>query len=130
MDEIKNGSPSHDTLKKLFHALPGYVAQHKKKMEDRAKMRATHANLPRKVCNVCGVGFDIAYIAKDSTTEVATCKDCQSKLDSGHIAFIEGIRYAFVKPTNNRLADMAGKIVKVGADVMDAIQKKKDSDAR
>lgn len=121
---INGDAPSRSTLKQLFNALPGYVEQHKKKMDAKAAMRATHATLPRKVCNVCGVGFDIALVEKTALVATATCKDCQDKLDSGHIAFVEGIRYAFVKPTNNKLADMVGKIVKVGTDVMDAIQRK------
>lgn len=129
MSIIINGdngdSPSRKTLQSLFKALPGYVKQFKKKAAAKKAMRATHATLPRKVCKICCVAFDSAYVRKDAGIEPAICESCQKLLDSGHVALIEGMRYAFILPKGDAMNDMKGKIVKVSTETMDAVQARK-----
>jgi hypothetical protein len=128
MSIILNGdngdTPSRKTLQGLFKALPGYVESYKKKAAAKKAMRATHATLPRKVCKICCKAFDLAYVRKDDQIEAAVCEDCQKMLDTGHVALIEGMRYAFIMPKGDAMADMRGKIVPVSTETMNAIQKR------
>ena len=76
---------------------------------------------PSKMCNVCGKGFDLVT----SATEIqlkhdAPCPECDEKLQDGYTAFICDNRFAFGK--SEKIADMAGKVIKVEPHVMDHME--------
>jgi hypothetical protein len=89
------------------------------------RVKPVEHTVPRQVCKICVAQFDFitVKIQADRSVEGGICPDCQKHLDDGEIGCIQGTRYAFIKPTNNRLADLKGKVIKVTKPVMDLIQK-------
>lgn len=78
---------------------------------------------PLRICNVCGAGFDFTKSGGDiQLKHDAPCEKCKALLEDGFTAFISDNRYCFGK--SGRLEDMAGQIVRVDAEVMNALEGK------
>lgn len=111
--------PSNETLKHLAGMLPSYAkAVAEKKLG--GKGRKEEARVPRKVCQVCGVGMDYGP-QKTALPEVSLCEYCKKELKDGYTAFVSGDRYVIAKSA--RLADMAGKVVKISPHVLEKLSK-------
>lgn len=80
-------------------------------------------NRPRKVCPICGLLFDHAFLkpTDDVKINAAACNSCQEALDAGQIAFVCGDEYAFAK--SDKLSDMQGTIVRISPHVFEEIKK-------
>lgn len=111
--------PDPEFFKRLKKQLPSLRDEVEKKRTLRGHTPVSEM-VPKKVCSVCGKGFDWGPI-KGPIPDLAVCDKCQAKLDEGYTALKSDNRYAFIKSAS--LADMAGKIVPISPDVMEAVQK-------
>jgi hypothetical protein len=116
-------APSREQLQKLFKNLPRMVVTQNNKIAPR---HADKATLARQFCPVCGKLHDFVYRHKDDEVVPGNCLECQKQFDDGCFAAVCEMpdgekKLVFLKPTNNRAADLVGKIVPVTVPVMQKI---------
>ncbi len=110
--------PSPEFFKRLKGQLPSFREEVEKKRVRKGHIPVADM-VPKKVCHVCGKGFDWGPI-KGPLPELAVCDKCQAKLTEGFTALKSDNRYAFIK--SQSLADKAGEIMQVSPEVMDQVQ--------
>lgn len=89
------------------------------------RSKPVEQTVPRKVCKVCLKPFDLitVKITAERMVESGVCPDCQKQLDAGMMACVCGANPgAFIKP-NEKLKDMAGKILQVSHQVWEEIKR-------
>lgn len=118
-DLHKPQGPSPEFFRRLKDQLPSFREEVEKKRV-RAGQTPVADMVPKKVCEVCGKGFDWGPI-KGPLPELAVCEKCEKQLGEGYTALKADNRYAFIK--SKSLEDMAGKIMEVSPEVMDQVQK-------
>lgn len=119
-DELhKPQGPNPEFFKNLKEQIPAMKEALEKKRTLRGQP-AVKDMVPKKICRVCGKGFEWTTI-QGPLPEVALCKRCENRLKQGETALICDNRFAFVKSPS--LADKAGEIMEVSPEVMDQIQK-------
>lgn len=78
---------------------------------------------PTRICNICGAGYDFIRSSNDvQLKHDQSCAKCKDTLKEGYTAFISDNRFCFGK--SHRLADMAGSIVRVNAEIMNSLEGK------
>lgn len=111
------GDRGPQNLERLHSSMKGYVAQ---KQQGQQFASGKAANIPDKYCVVCSVVFGSA--PPEEPLKPYVCGMCQQRLNEGQTAIVCGNRYGFFQKSD-KLADMAGKIVRVLPATMDAFQK-------
>lgn len=119
MSDQKPSGPSPEFFRHLKDQLPAMKRDLEKKRALRGQIPVADM-VPKKVCEVCGRGFDWGPI-KGPIPELSLCDGCDKALKDGYAALVSDNRYAFIKSPS--LSDMAGQIVKISPDVMEAVQK-------
>lgn len=99
--------------------MPGMQEELERKRKFRG-LPAVKEMVPKKMCGICGRGFDYTSI-QGPLPEMDTCKKCKEKLAEGYTALISDNRFAFIKSAS--LIDQAGKIMNISPNVMEAVQK-------
>lgn len=116
--------PSEHTLKHLASMLPSYAAAVAQKKIG-GKGRKEPPRVPRKLCPICGHGFDHGPMTAP-LPEAIPCEVCQGDLDDGYTAFVSGDRYIIAK--SEHLADMAGKIIQLSPPVFEQLAKEYEAE--
>lgn len=119
MSDPKPTGPSPEFFRHLKDQLPAMKRDLEKKRALRGQIPVADL-VPKKVCSVCGKGFDWGPI-KGPIPELALCDRCDKLLKDGYAALVSDNRYAFIHSPS--LSDMSGQIVKISPEVMEAIQK-------
>lgn len=95
--------------------MTGYVEQ---KKQGHKFTTGAQANIPDKYCTICGAVFGSA--PPEAPLKAYICGMCNGKLSEGQTAIVCGNRYAFIVNSKS-LEDMKGKVIKVSAETMDAM---------
>lgn len=114
--------PSPQTLEKLKEMLPGFVAQ----ATSGKPSRGRKLPMPRRCCPICGHLFDVGIVQVEQKGPIPDqCPTCKKLLAEGYTACVSDERFAFLKSPD--MASVAGKVIMVEKEVMDAIQRKINS---
>lgn len=111
--------PSPEFFRRLKDQLPSFREEVEKKRVRQGQTPVADM-VPKKVCSVCGKGFDWGPI-KGPIPDLAVCDKCSKRLAGGDTALKSDNRFAFIK--SESLADKAGEIMEVSPQVMDQVQK-------
>lgn len=111
--------PSPEFFRRLKDQLPSFREEVERKRL-RSGKTPVQDMVPKKICEVCGKGFEWTQI-KGPLPELAVCEKCEGQLKEGYTALKADNRYAFIKSAS--LADKAGQIMQVSPEVMDQVQK-------
>lgn len=120
--------PNLENLRSFRGMLPSLTSGMSKKDIGGKGIRVLPPTRPRKCCTICALLFDYASAPSDTSLVSEVCEKCQASLDDGYVACVADTRYAFIK--SEKLADLAGKILRVNKPTMDELEKQNKSHHR